>query len=170
MLGRTGRPGRAAAPRQPTRPATGCGYAATANWATVSHESWITVPSATNQGNKNVSYSVAANTSTSPRTGTLTVAGVTFTVTQAGIPCSGSVGSPAVIPNSGGFSMSFPVTIAASCAWTATSNEPWLTVTSGATGTGAGNAIYEAATNSTGAPRSATVVIAGITMTITESR
>lgn len=142
----------------------------TANWTTVSNASWITVPSATNQGNKNVGYSVAANTSVNPRTGTITVAGVAFTITQAGIPCNGSVGSPTVIPNSAGFSMAFPVTIAAGCTWTATSNEPWLTVTSGATGDGNGNAVYEAAANTTGAPRTATVVVAGITMNITESK
>ena len=32
-----------------------------------------------------VAYTVAANTSTNPRTGTLTIAGVTATVTQAGV-------------------------------------------------------------------------------------
>ena len=55
------------------------------NWTAVSNASWITVPGTTNQGNKNIGYTVAANTSTSSRTGTLTVAGVTFTVTQAGV-------------------------------------------------------------------------------------
>jgi hypothetical protein len=142
----------------------------TANWTTMSNASWITVGSATNQGSKNIGYSVAANTGPSPRTGTLTVAGVPFVVTQAGAPCNGSVGSPNIVPNSGGFSLTFPVTINAGCAWSATSNQPWLTLTSGANGRGNGNAIYEAATNTTGAPRTATVVIAGVTMTITESR
>jgi hypothetical protein len=142
----------------------------TATWTTVSNANWIIVPSATNQGNKNIGYSVAANTSTTARTGTLTVAGVTFTVIQAGVPCNASVGSPNVVPNSGGFSMAFPVTIAAGCSWTATSNQPWMTLTSGAAGTGNGTAVYEAATNSTGASRTATIVIAGVTMTVTESR
>jgi hypothetical protein len=142
----------------------------TTTWTAVSNASWITVPGGSNQGNKNIGYSVAANTSPSPRTGTLTVAGVVFTITQAGVPCTGSVGSPAVVPNNGGFSMAFPVTIAAGCTWTATSNQPWMTITSGASGTGNGSAVYEAATNTTGAPRSATIVVAGVTMTVTESR
>jgi pseudomonalisin len=94
----------------------------TATWTTVSNASWITVPSATNQGNENVGYLVAANTSTSPRTGTITVAGVAFTITQAGVPCNESVGNPTVVPNSAGFSMAFPVITAAGCTWTATSN------------------------------------------------
>jgi hypothetical protein len=142
----------------------------TARWTAASNASWITVPSVTNTGNKNVGYSVAPNTSPSSRTGTLTVAGVTFVVSQAGVPCNASVGSPNVVPNSGGFAMAFPVAIASGCAWTATSNQPWLTLTSGASGTGNGTAAYEAAINNSGVTRSATIVVAGVAMTITESR
>ena len=46
---------------------------------------WITVTSGSSgTGNGTVSYTVAANTSTTSRTGTLTIAGLTATVTQAG--------------------------------------------------------------------------------------
>ena len=46
---------------------------------------WFTVTGGSSgTGNGTVSYTVAANTSTSPRTGTLTIAGLTATVTQAG--------------------------------------------------------------------------------------
>lgn len=58
---------------------SGCGWTATSN------ASWITITSGSSgTGSGTVSYSVAANTSTSSRTGTLTIAGKTFTVTQAG--------------------------------------------------------------------------------------
>ena len=58
---------------------TGC------NWKAVSKNSFITRTSAsTGSGNGTVNYSVAANTSTGSRTGTMTIAGRTFTVTQAG--------------------------------------------------------------------------------------
>jgi hypothetical protein len=141
----------------------------TATWTAVSNAGWIKVTSgASGKGSQNVGYSVAANTGTSSRTATLTIAGVVFTVTQAAVACKGSLGTPVVTPNSGGFAITFPVAIAAGCAWTATSDQPWLTVTSGATGTGSGKAIYQAATNTTGAQRSATAVIAGVRMTITE--
>ena len=143
---------------------------ASASWTAVSNANWITVSAVTNQGNKNIGYAVAANTSTSPRTGTITVAGVIFTVTQAGVPCNASVGSPNVVPNTAGFAMTFPVSIASGCAWTATTNQAWLTLTSGASGTGNGSAVYEAAINTTGASRTATIVVAGVTMNITESR
>ncbi len=57
----------------------------TCKWTASSNASWMTVTSGSSgSGSKAVSYSVSANTGTSPRTGTLTVAGQTFTVTQAG--------------------------------------------------------------------------------------
>jgi hypothetical protein len=57
----------------------------TCTWVATSNVSWITLTAGSaGSGNGNVTYSVAANTSTTPRTGTLTIAGQTFTVTQAG--------------------------------------------------------------------------------------
>ncbi len=54
-------------------------------WMATSNASFITITSgAGGSGNGTVNYSVAANTSTSSRTGTLTIAGQTFTVTQSG--------------------------------------------------------------------------------------
>jgi PKD repeat protein len=54
-------------------------------WTTVSNASWITVTGgASGAGNGSLAYSVAANAGTTSRNGTLTIAGSTFTVTQAG--------------------------------------------------------------------------------------
>lgn len=58
-------------------------------WTAQSNAAWITITTATSgTGNGAVSYTVAANTSTASRTGTMTIAGKTFTVTQAGTPAS----------------------------------------------------------------------------------
>jgi len=55
------------------------------NWTASSNAAWITITSSgSGSGNGAVAYSVAANTSTNARTGTLIIAGQTFTVTQAG--------------------------------------------------------------------------------------
>jgi hypothetical protein len=55
------------------------------SWTAASNSSFITITSgAAGTGNGSVGYSVAANTLTTSRTGTLTIAGQTFTVTQAG--------------------------------------------------------------------------------------
>lgn len=54
------------------------------NWTAVSNDAWITVTSGSNgSGNGTVNYTVAANAG-SARTGTITIAGQTFTVNQSG--------------------------------------------------------------------------------------
>jgi len=53
-------------------------------WTALSNAAWITVTGgASGTGNGTVSYSVAANSTTAARTGTVTVAGQTLTVNQA---------------------------------------------------------------------------------------
>ncbi|HEY9284837.1 MAG TPA: M36 family metallopeptidase [Pyrinomonadaceae bacterium] len=60
-------------------------------WTAASNSSFITVTGgASGSGSGTVSYSVASNTATTSRTGTLTVAGQTFTVTQAGTSGGGT--------------------------------------------------------------------------------
>ena len=55
------------------------------NWTAVSNTSWLVITSNNSfTGNGTVNYSVLSNSSSSPRTGTLTIAGKTFTVTQSG--------------------------------------------------------------------------------------
>ncbi|MGH9845746.1 MAG: Kelch repeat-containing protein, partial [Blastocatellia bacterium] len=54
-------------------------------WTAAGNASWITITSGSSgSGNGTVNYSVAQNTSAAQRTGTMTIAGQTFTVTQAG--------------------------------------------------------------------------------------
>jgi hypothetical protein len=76
-----------------SQPANSSGGAGTVNvssqsgctWAAVSNVSWVVITSnGGGTGSGLVNYSVSANSSTSSRTGTLTVAGKTFTVTQSG--------------------------------------------------------------------------------------
>ncbi len=55
------------------------------NWTAVSNSSFITITSgASGSGSGTVNYSVAANTLTTSRSGSMTIAGLTFNVTQAG--------------------------------------------------------------------------------------
>ncbi|MHB8909552.1 MAG: BACON domain-containing protein [Syntrophales bacterium] len=54
-------------------------------WSAAGNDTWITVTAgSTGTGNGSVAYSVAANTTGSARTGTMTIGGQTFTVTQEG--------------------------------------------------------------------------------------
>ena len=55
-------------------------------WSATSHAEWIRITSGgTGSGSGRVRYTVAANPSPAVRTGTLTIGGWTFTVTQAGV-------------------------------------------------------------------------------------
>ena len=97
--------------------ATGCG------WTAVSHDSWITITSGSSgSGNGVVTYSVASNTSPDSRIGTMTIAGQTFPVNQAGLtssfslasitPSSGPVtGGTSITLHGGGFQVGASVTI-----------------------------------------------------------
>lgn len=54
------------------------------------------------------------------------------------------------------------------CSWSATSNATWISVTSGASGTGNGTVLYEVQANITGRSRTASLTIAGQTFTVTQ--
>ena len=67
------------------------------NWTAASNNSFITITSgASGSGSGTVSYSVAANTSTLSRNGSLTIAGLTHSVSQAGTGggCTNAIVNP----------------------------------------------------------------------------
>ncbi|MBI3650225.1 MAG: BACON domain-containing protein, partial [Acidobacteria bacterium] len=142
------------------------------NWTAASNDSWITITSgASGTGSGAVNFSVAANGATSSRSGTMTIAGQTFTVTQTGVTptCSYSISPTAnnlYGSNSGSGSVSVSAT--AGCSWTAASNISWLTVTTGASGTGNGTVNYSVAANPDSLQRTGTLTIAGQTYTVTQ--
>ena len=134
----------------------------------MSNDSWITVTSgATGTGNGSVTFTVAANSVASPRTGTLTVAGQTFTVTEDAAACSYSIMPTSQNVVAAGGSGSTTVTAGAGCAWTAVANDSWITVTSGASGTGGGSVNFSVDPNA-GAARTGTLTIAGETFTVNQ--
>jgi Viral BACON domain/Putative binding domain, N-terminal len=144
---------------------TGC------TWSAVSNTSWITLTGSTSgSGNGTVPYSVAANAATSPRTGTLTIAGRTYTVSQAALSCTYALSPTSQSVVAAGGSGSTSVTAAPGCPWTAVSNNTsWLTVTSGASGNGAGNVNVSATANTATQARTGTVAIAGQTFTVIQN-
>jgi hypothetical protein len=140
-------------------------------WSAHSNDSWIAITSDSNGiGNGSVTFSVGANTGAA-RTGTLSVAGRTFTLSQAAVAaptCNYSISPPSQNASAGGGSGSVSVTTTSTCAWTATSTASWISVTAGATGMGNGSVSYSVAAN-TGGARSGTVTIAGQTFTVNQA-
>ena len=108
-------------------------------------------------GNGVVNYSVAANTGPQ-RSGTITIAGQTFTVNQAA-GCAYSLSTNSLSAAATASTSSVNVTAGTGCAWTGVSNVNWLTVTAGASGTGNGMVNFSIAAN-TGPARSGTLTVA----------
>lgn len=136
-------------------------------WTATSNVAWIQIAGASQGvlsgiGNGVVNYNVAPNSGPA-RTGTLTIAGQVFTVLQN----PGGVCSYSISPISQGFgpgsgSGQFSITAPFGCNWTATSNNTsFVTITSGATGSGNGTVNYSVGANASGSPRSGTITVTG---------
>jgi hypothetical protein len=143
--------------------ATGC------TWTTTSNAAWITVTAgASGSGNGTVRLNFAANTGTA-RTGTATIGGQTFTVNQAASACTYSINPTSQsIGGAGGAGTPVAVSTSNGCPWSAASNAAWLTITSGASGSGGGNVNFTIAAN-TGVARTGTLTIAGQTFTVSQA-
>jgi hypothetical protein len=144
-----------------------CGWSASSN-----DPSWLTVTSpasGSSSGSSNVLFVAGANASASPRTGTLTVASQTYTVTQAGAPCSYLLpgGSSASFGSGGsGGTATFSFTASApGCSPSAVSYSGWITVLG--TDSGSGTVSYTVAPAT--ASRSGTMQLGDQTFTVTET-
>ena len=150
-----------AAPASGQDGAFGVATQANCDWSARSNASWITVsPAAQPSGAGSVNFSVAP-TDGPQRAGTITVAGLTFTVTQAdGCNFSVSPASPQEFPAAGG-SGSFRMTAGAGCGWTAASAAQWITITGGGSGAGAGDVTFTVAPNTATRPRAGQIIHTG---------
>jgi len=137
------------------------------SWTASSSVAWMTTTSG-GSGSGTASYSVAANTSTASRTGTLSIAGKAFTVTQAGSACSYSISPTSASFTSLGGALTVSVTTGAGCTWTATSGAGWITITAGASGNGNGTVNYSVAANTSTSSRTGTMTVAGKTFSVSQ--
>lgn len=95
--------------------------------------------------------------------------GATIDVAMTGTPCTYALNPGSQSFTSAGGTGSTQVTAGSGCAWTATSNASWLTVTGGASGTGNGTVSFSAAANGATSARSASITIADQVFTVTQS-
>lgn len=136
-----------------------------------SNAPWITISfGSPGTGNGTVGYSVQANPFTVDRTGTITVAGLTFTVSQSAGSCTYSVSPATANVSATGATGSFNLTTAQnSCPWTAVSANPeWLNITSPASGSGSATIRYSAAANGTASTRSSTITVGSASFTVSQ--
>lgn len=135
------------------------------SWDAKSNDDWMIITSpATGSGSGAVTFEIRENFNAQPRTGTMTIAGQTFTVQQAGLGVQ--VCAISLAPGSGAFSAAggsstFNVSTAAGCFWSATSKVNWITITSASSGIGPGGVSYRVAPNTTGSPRAGKITVGG---------
>ena len=131
-------------------------------WSATSDSSWLTVTGVGfGQGNANVAYRAASNTSGAARTGTINVNGAIFTLTQSGAAAFQLSPSAANFTSSGGpgaFSVS------GAGGFTAVSNADWISVVS----TAPPFVGYEVAPNLSSAARSGTISVGASLFNVTQ--
>jgi hypothetical protein len=140
-------------------------------WTAASQVPWVTLTNGSGTGAGTVTFSVAANAMGVPaRSGIVTVNDQTFTVSQAaGPPCVYRLGQTSQsFPAATAGAWSFGVFTAPACAWTASSNAPWVAITGGASGAGNGLVTFTVAPNPSGSPLRVTTIVTtgGLTFTI----
>jgi hypothetical protein len=126
--------------------------ASTCAWVAVSNVAWarVTDPSGgAGTGSRRVTYAVDANPEAGSRSGTISIGGRTFTITQAGATsCTYSVAPVDVRAcMAEGFVRSVTVTTGAGCTWTSATGASWIAIASGLSGTGPGTINYTLGSN-----------------------
>jgi len=139
------------------------------SWTATSAVSWITVSNGVaGTGIGSVTFTIEQNPAAAPRTGTLTVAGQTVSVTQAAGACTYTVTpiSFTVDPIAG--SRTVNIAAGTQCGWSSTTSEAWIVVTSGASGSGTGAVTFDFEANPSSTPRTGALTIGGQAVTITQ--
>ncbi len=132
---------------------------------------WLGITSSGSAGTSDVSFTAAPNPNDTPRSGTLTIAGQPYTVTQGAAPCnyvlSGSNTTVASTQTSSSFTFS---TAATGCTTTAVSYSNWLTVNTNTSPDGmSGSVDFTAAANTSGSTRMGTIQFGGQTFTVSQT-
>jgi len=135
-------------------------------WTATTGLPWISIANGgTGSGSGAVQIAIAANIGPG-RSGTITIAGRSLTITQAS-GCTYSVDPTARDVSGEGGTAAASVTTAPGCSWAATSVVDWVTVATPG-GAGSGQVTLAVKPNSS-PPRSGTVAIAGRTLTINQA-
>ena len=140
-------------------------------WTAASNVPWITVTAgASASGTGTVTFNVAANGGDA-RSGALTVAGQTVTVTQEAAPCTFAFSTASQTYDAlGGYGSVGIVASRATCSWTVVSNNSdWLVITDRGAGTGNGTVNFLVTPN-LGPQRAGSLTVGGQTFWITQKQ
>jgi hypothetical protein len=135
-------------------------------WTAVPDAPWLNVLTASGTGPADVRYQVAANTSSSTRTGHIAVNGSLFSLRQSG--CSYTVQPTAASFPARGGSGGIDVQTQAPCAWSAVATDSWIAISSSSNGPGSGRAAYAVDPNTRLGTRTGVIMVAGQGFTVTQ--
>jgi hypothetical protein len=167
-------------PESAATPATGQQVAAqvsasqsTCTWTAQPSDTWIQVTSSpTGQGSGSLSYIVAPNPTTSPRSSSIVVNDAVQQVQQdAGSTnaCSVSLGATSASATAAGGNATVPITANdSSCPWNVSADVPWITFPSGASGSGSQTLTYAVAANTTQSTRTGNILLGSSKLTVTQ--
>jgi hypothetical protein len=140
------------------------------SWSVDNTLGWVTPGTTSGTGSATVALTAAANSSTSSRSGTVRVAGVNVSVSQAAAAqtCSYSV-TPASLSfaNTGGTFL-VSVSTQSGCSWSIGNTLAWVTPAT-TNGTGSATVGLTAAANSSTSARSGTVAVAGVNVSVSQA-
>jgi hypothetical protein len=138
-------------------------------WSVSEGAGWIAVTQDSGQGNATVRYTVQANTGTASRSATIRIAGRSHRVTQAAAAasCTYSLDPTSQTVTASGGEARFRVVTQNGCAWSASENAAWTTLTRGS-GNGTGEVVFTVQSNSAQQTRMTTITAGGHSHTVTQ--
>jgi hypothetical protein len=141
-------------------------------WSASNVPPWVTITDGggTITGPRQLSYTVQANSATSPRSGGITIGDRVHTINQDGATpsCTYDVQPSSQNFGAGGGEGRFTVLTQPTCTWSASSGAPdWATITS-AGGPGQGDVVYTVRPNGGQASRSTSITVNGRVHTVTQ--
>jgi uncharacterized protein (TIGR03437 family) len=138
-------------------------------WTAASNVPWMQVTfGKSGNGSGSFGYGVDPNRGAA-RTGSITVAGLPFSVTQSG--CTFALTPSSASYPFGGGNGSFTVQpTPSSCTWTGITASDWITLTSASGGPGSGTLRYSVTANPTPFARSGNIALGNQTFSVTEDR
>jgi hypothetical protein len=137
-------------------------------WTAVSNVPWLTLATpTTSSGPGTVRYQASPNSSSSTRTGHITVAEGVFTIRQTA--CSYAINPASASYEARGGTGGIAVQTQAPCAWSVHTNVPWIELTSGGGASGDGRVAYDVKPNSYIAARTGTISVAGESFSVAQA-
>jgi hypothetical protein len=142
----------------------GCGWLATTG------DSWITILSGlSGTGTGTVTYALSANTNFVSRNGSILIGDQNFAIDQAAYLCSYKLSPTNRNHGFGANTNTVNVIAGSSCAWTATTANNWIAITSGGSGAGNGTITYTVQANFGSTTRTGAIAVADQVLTLTQS-